>query len=134
MQRAGAAFLNGCAQNRLKVMLRHVDDEGIARIFAEQRRLHGRTYLAGRTLDVADLVDAQRFSQDLVGDAVPAKRLQRAREYRSRLRVERELGVILEQRERQAIEIEPKRASETDRACADDDDGRFAHASPSCAG
>src|SRR5262249_36982515 len=134
MQRAGTALLDGCAQNRLEVMLWHGDYGGVARIFAEQRRLHGRARLARRTLDVADLVDAQRFGQDLVGNAVPAKRLQCAREYRSRLRIERELGIILEQRERQAIESKPQRGGETDRACADDDDGSLAHASSSCAG
>ena len=134
MQRARPALLNGRAQDRLEVMLRHVDDEWIARIFAQQRRLHGGARLAGRTLHIADLVDAQRSGQDLVGDTVSAKGLERAREYRSRFGVERQLGVILEQRERQTIEIEPQRGGKTDRACANDDDGRLAHASPSWAG
>src|SRR6266516_355495 len=128
MERAGSALLDRRAQDRLEVMLRHVDDEGIARVVAEECRLHRRPRGVGRALNVADLVDAQRLGKHLVGDPVTAKGLDRARQYRSGLRNQRELRVIFKQRERQAVEIEPQRRRETDRARSDNDDGRHSAA------
>ena len=123
MERPRPALIDGIAQDRLEVMLGHVDDEGIARIFAEQRRLHRRPRGIGRALDIADLVDAQRLGKDLVGNAIAPKGLERSRQDGSGLGVARKLRVVLEQQERQAVEVEPERRGETDRAGADDDDG-----------
>src|SRR5262245_27612975 len=128
MERAGSAPLDCRAQDRLEVMLRHVDDEGIARVVVQKAGLHRRPCGVGCALHVTDLVDAQRLGENVVGDTVAAKGLERAREDGSGLGVERELRVIFEQRERQAVEIEPQRGRETDRARADNDDGRHAAA------
>jgi hypothetical protein len=105
MERPGAAFIERRTQDRLEVMLGHVDHEGVARVVAEKRRLHGRPRRVGRPLDVPDLVDAQRFGEDPIGDAVTPKRLERSSQYRSGLGIQRELRVILEQRKRQAVEV-----------------------------
>src|SRR5262249_57239497 len=68
MERTGAALIERRAQDRLEVMLRHVDHEGVARVVAEQDGLHGRPRRVGRALDIPDLVDAQRFGEDLLCD------------------------------------------------------------------
>jgi hypothetical protein len=73
MERPGAALIDRHAQDRLEVMLRHVDHEGITRVVAEKGGLHGRPRRVGRALDVADLVDAQRFGENPIGDAVTSK-------------------------------------------------------------
>ena len=116
MQCPRPAPVDGLAQDRLEVMLGHVDDEGIAGVFAQQRRLHRGPRGVGRALDIADLVDAQRLGQHLVGDAVAPKGLERARQDGSGLGVAREFRIVLEQQERQAVEVEPERRGEADRA------------------
>src|SRR5262249_6771307 len=88
MERSGAASIERRAQDRLEGMLRHVDHEGVARVVAEQGDLHGRPRRVGRALDIAPLVDAQRSGEDLLGDTVTPKGLERSSEYRSGLRVE----------------------------------------------
>src|SRR5262249_33020188 len=113
-------------RNWLELTLRAVDDQRISRGIAAQSRLHGGPRRIGRTFDVADLRHAQRLGKHLVGNAVAAKGLERSGQYRSGLGIERELRVVFEQRERQAVEVKPQRRRETDRARADNDDGRHA--------
>src|SRR5262245_52675484 len=103
MERSGPALIDCRAQGRLEVMLRHVDHEGVARVVAEKGGLHRRPRRVGRTLDIPDLVDAQRLGEDSVGDAVAPKCLERSSQYRSSLRIQRELRVFFEQRKRQAV-------------------------------
>ncbi len=61
---AGIFRFEPVMQNRLEVMLRHVDDERIARLIGQQIDADGRPCGVCRALDIADLVDAQRFGQN----------------------------------------------------------------------
>ena len=122
MERTGPAPIEGIAQDRLEVMLGHVDDKRVTRVLTEQGRLHRRPRSIGRALDVADLVDPQCLGQDLVGHAIAPKGFDRSRQDGSGLGVARELRIVLEQQERQAVEVEPERRGEADRAGAHDND------------
>src|SRR5215470_836936 len=134
VERAGRALVDRLAQDRLEMMLRHVDDERIAGIVAEQRGLNRWARGIGGALDVADLVHAQCLDQHLIGHAVAAERLDRPGEDRSRLGVARELRVVLEQQEWQPIENEPERGRQPDRLRSDHDDRLHRHGCWSCAG
>ena len=102
-------LVQAAMQDRLEVMLRHVDDEGIARLVGQQVGAHRRPRDVGGALDIADLVDAQGLRQHLVGDAVAAEGLQRAGQDGAGLGVARQAVVFLEQLERQAVEAQAQR-------------------------
>ena len=59
MRRARLPLLERAMQDRLEMVLRHVDDEGIAGVLAEQLGAHRGPRRVGGALHVADLVDAQ---------------------------------------------------------------------------
>ena len=50
-------FFQATMQDRFEVVLRHVDDERIARLVGKQIGAHRRPRYVGRPLDIADLID-----------------------------------------------------------------------------
>ena len=102
----GLPFIESLLQNRLQMVLRHIDDEWIAGVVTQKHRLNRGPYGIRRSANVANLIDTQRFHQDIVGDAIAAKRLQRSCEDRPGFGIAREFCVFLEQCERETVKIE----------------------------
>ena len=121
--RARTPLLDRLVQNWLEVVLRHVDDERIARVIGQKIGAHRRPCRAGGAIDIADLIDAQRFGEDAVGDAIAAERLERAGKNGAGLGVNGEIGVLLEELEREPIEMQRQCGGQPDRTRADDENG-----------
>ena len=67
------------------MMLGYIDDERKASLIRQERRQHRGAPRIARALDLADLVQPDRFRQHRLGDAVAAEGFKRAGERRSRL-------------------------------------------------
>ena len=105
------------------MVLRHVDDERIARVLGQKISAHRRFCRVGGAFDIADLVDAQRLGKDAVGDSVATEGFERAGEDGAGLGIAGESGIFLEQLERETVEMEPQRGGEPDRTRADHEYG-----------
>jgi hypothetical protein len=73
-----AARAHGVGQDRLHVVLGQIDHERVPRLRPEDVHPQRKRAAPGRALDLADLVDAQRFGEDRVRDTVTPPDFERA--------------------------------------------------------
>ena len=79
--------------------------------------------LLGGAVDVADFVHPQGMPEHGVGDTVAAPHFKRARERGAGLGVLRQLGIVFDHHEGNALLRAAERGGQTNRPGADDDDG-----------
>ena len=121
----GRPCVDRLVQDRLEVVLRHVDDEGIAGVLgrAAPSAPTAVAVLVARSMSPISSTRSA-LGEDLVGDAVAAERPRACASGWCRPWCRCESSrVLLEQQERQAVEVEPERGGEADRPGADHEDG-----------
>jgi hypothetical protein len=72
------AFIDRTMEDGLQMMLRHIDYEWIARLFAQQMRTDRWPCRARGSFDIADLIHPERFGENVIDDSIAAEGFQRA--------------------------------------------------------